>query len=139
MTKYVSRLVRDQTGAVAVEFVLIAPILLTLLFGIMTTGYYMGVSHSVSQLAAGAARTSVAGLDQIERESLANAYLNEASVRYPLLIQQAVSHTTTFDGAGSTGITVSVAYSVEGSLLELANGFLGFGITTIDGNAYVAY
>lgn len=139
MRHVISRFKKDQSGAVAVEFVLIAPILLTLLFGTITLGYFMGVSHSVSQLAAGAARSSVAGLDQVERTALAEAYLGEAGVRYPLLIQDAVAHVVSFEDEGSDGITVAVTYSVEGSLLEIANGFLGLGITTIDGSAYVAY
>ncbi|MEQ6202417.1 TadE/TadG family type IV pilus assembly protein [Sulfitobacter sp. HNIBRBA2951] len=139
MRNTISRFRNDQSGAVAVEFVLIAPILLTLLFGIITVGYFMGVSHSVSQLAAGAARSSVAGLDTIEREALATAYLDQASVRYPLLIQDAVTHSVSFDDETTAGIFVDVTYGVEGSLLEIANSFLGFGITTIDGSAYVAY
>jgi Flp pilus assembly protein TadG len=139
MNSFLSRFQKDQSGAVAVEFVLIAPILLTLLFGIVTVGYFMGVSHSVSQLASGAARSSVAGLDQTERASLANAYLAEAGTRYPLLIQDAVTPTLVFDDQNTSGITVSVSYAVDGSLLDLANGFLGLGITTIDGSAYLAY
>lgn len=139
MKDTVSEFRKDQSGAVAVEFVLIAPLLLTLLFGIITVGYFMGVSHSVSQLAAGAARSSVAGLDTAERRELADAYLSEASVRYPLLIQNAVAHVVSFDDAGSAGISVAVTYGVDGSLLEIANGFLGLGITTIDGSAYLAY
>jgi Flp pilus assembly protein TadG len=139
MKKRLSRFHADQSGAVAVEFVLIAPILITLLFGIVTVGYFMGVSHSVGQLAAGAARSSVAGLDTTERKQLADAYLSQASARYPLLIQDAVTPSVVFDGAGADGITVSVSYAVDGSLLEIANGFLKLGITTIDGSAYLAY
>ena len=139
MTNIISRFKNDQSGAVAVEFVLIAPTLFALLFGIIVVGYFMGVSHSVSQLAAGAARSSVAGLDTAERKELADAYLAEASVRYPLLIQGSVTPVVSFDEAGSAGITVAVSYDLDGSLLEIANGFLGFGFTTIDGSAYLAY
>ncbi len=52
-----TRFRRDSSGAVAVEFMLIAPILFALLFGIITLGYFMGISHSVNQLAA-ASQTS---------------------------------------------------------------------------------
>jgi Flp pilus assembly protein TadG len=86
---------RDQSGAVAIEFALIAPILFSLLFGIITLGYFMGVSHSVHQLATGAARASVSGLDQTERQTLADQYLSEASSRYPLLIATSVSPVVT--------------------------------------------
>ena len=36
-------------------------------------------------------------------------------------------------------ITVNVTYAAEGTLLDVANGFLGLGIDTIEGRAYVAY
>ena len=48
-----------EKGAVAVEFALIAPLLIALVFGIISFGYLFGVSHSVQQLAAEAARVSV--------------------------------------------------------------------------------
>ena len=139
LVRQLSHVLRDQSGAVAIEFVLIAPILFALLFGIVTLGYFIGVSHSVHQLAAGAARTSVAGLDEVERNSLANDYLSQAGTRYPLLIADALTTSVDFDEGVSSGVTVNVVYAVEGTLLDLANGFLGLGITTIDGSAYVAY
>ena len=139
LVRQLSHVLRDQSGAVAIEFVLIAPILFALLFGIVTLGYFIGVSHSVHQLAAGAARTSVAGLDEVERNSLANDYLSQAGTRYPLLIADALTTSVDFDEGVSSGVTVNVVYAVEGTVLDLANGFLGLGITTIDGSAYVAY
>ena len=129
----------SSSGAVAIEFVLIAPVLITLLFGIVTLGYFMGVSHSVSQLATGAARASVVGLDQTERAEMANLYLSEAGTRYPLLMADAISPTVSFDGNDPEGITVEITYDVDGSLLDIANGLLGLGITSIDGSAYLAY
>ncbi|MEP2919151.1 TadE/TadG family type IV pilus assembly protein [Sulfitobacter sp.] len=134
-----ARFYRSETGAVAVEFVLIAPILFALLFGIITLGYFMGVSHSVNEVAAGAARASVAGLDQTEREALADAYIREAHRRYPLLDQDAITETLTYEGASPAGISVAVTYDIDGSLLDIANGFLGLGLTAIKRSAYVAY
>ncbi|WP_281968564.1 TadE/TadG family type IV pilus assembly protein [Roseovarius nanhaiticus] len=129
----------NQSGAVAVEFVLIAPILFGLLFGIVTLGYFMGISHSVTQLASGAARSSAAGLDANERTLLADTYLSEASERYPLLVQDGLTPIIAYQGADPAGITVTVSYAVDGTLLDIANGFLGLGITSIDGSAYLAY
>lgn len=130
---------RDTSGAVAIEFVLIAPLLFALLFGIITLGYFIGVSHSVSQLATGAARASVAGLDRAEREAIATQYLNDAGSRYPLLVSAAVTPKLTYDTAVPHAITVDVTYDLDGSLLDLANGFLGLDLTKINGSAYLAY
>jgi Flp pilus assembly protein TadG len=51
---------RAQSGASA-EFALIMPVFLAMLFGIVVFGAYLGVVHDVQQLAAEAARSSVAG------------------------------------------------------------------------------
>ncbi|MGY6706057.1 TadE/TadG family type IV pilus assembly protein [Roseinatronobacter sp.] len=129
-----------EKGAVAVEFALIAPLLIALVFGTISFGYLFGVSHSVQQLAAEAARVSVKELDYDERMGLARAYVDNAKVRYPLLRQDAITRTAEgTDGALSDDIQVTVTYAVEGSLLDLANSLFGLGITTIEGRAYLAY
>lgn len=136
---FLTRFRRDSNGAVAVEFMLIAPILFALLFGIITLGYFMGISHSVNQLAAGAARSSIAGLDEAERLSIATAYLEQAEDRYPLLSDDALTMSLDYQDGAEASITVAVSFASEGTLLEVANGFLGLGITTINGSAYIAY
>lgn len=129
-----------ENGAVAVEFALIAPLLIALVFGIISFGYLFGVSHSVQQLAAEAARVSVKGLQYKERKELAEEYVDNAKMRYPLLRQEAITRTAEVtNGALSDDIQVTVTYAVEGSLLDLANSLFGLGITTIEGRAYLAY
>ena len=118
----------DTTGAVAIEFVLIAPLLFALLFGIMTIGFYVGVSHSVSQLATGAARASVAGLDMEERVELAQAYLARIEAAAPDVIT-----------TDTPGIMVRVTYAIDGSVMDIANSLLGFNIADIKGKSYLAY
>ncbi|WP_083484475.1 TadE/TadG family type IV pilus assembly protein [Loktanella sp. 3ANDIMAR09] len=135
----VGSIIRNRDGAVAIEFVLIAPILFALLFGIITVGYFLGISHSVHQLATSAARVSVAGLNGTERAALAQDYINEASSHYPLLTQSAITPAITVVDTGVPSITVNVTYALDGSLLELANGFLRLGLTDLTGRAYVAY
>jgi len=139
VSRQIGRFRRGEAGAVAIEFVLIAPLLLTLLFGILTMGYYIGISHSVQQLASGAARASVVGLDETERTEIANEYLSEAGSRYPLLITDSVSSSISFDGSDPVGITVNVVYATDESFLDIANGFLGLDLGDIDRSAYLGY
>lgn len=132
------RFLRDERGTVSIEFALIAPLLMALLFGIVTLGYYMGVSHSVRQLASGAARASVPGLDQTERLALAQAYLAQAGAHYPLLTTASVAPQVVFE-TGPSAVTVQVAYAVDGSLLAVANNLLKLNLSSIDASAYLAY
>lgn len=74
-----------RDGAIAVEFAMIAPIFLMIVFGILIYGSYLAVIHGVQQLAAEAARSSIAGLSETERSSLANAYVTGNVNSYPLI------------------------------------------------------
>lgn len=130
---------KDADGAVAIEFALIAPLFFALLFGVVTLGFFIGVSHSVQQLANGAARVSVAGLDSIERQTLADAYLDQAETRYPLLTDDALTTVLAYSETPGPEMSVSVTYAAEGTLLDVANGFLGLDISTIKGSAHIAY
>jgi hypothetical protein len=62
---------RSAGGATAVEFAIVAPVLLMLLFGILVYGGYFLMSHSVQQLANDAARAAVGGMTDAERQQLA--------------------------------------------------------------------
>lgn len=75
----------DCAGASAVEFALLAPIYLVLLLGCLAYGIYFGAAHSVQQLTADAARVSVAGLDDAEREELVRRYVANHAGRYVLI------------------------------------------------------
>jgi Flp pilus assembly protein TadG len=76
---------RCGRGASAVEFAILLPIFLTMIFGIVVFGSYLTMVHGVQQLAAEAARSSVAGLTDTERNSLATTYVSANAPTYPLL------------------------------------------------------
>ncbi len=130
---------RSEEGAVAVEFALLAPLLFTLLFGIICFGYFFMVAHSVQQLAAEAARASVYGITTSERHDLAEDFVDAGSTRFAILDQSALTRTVTVDTSSAASITVDVDYDLSTSILGLANGFLGLDLSTISVSAYVAY
>jgi Flp pilus assembly protein TadG len=138
-TPLARRFLVQQAGAVAVEFVLIAPLLITLLFGIVCVGYFFGIAHSLQQLASEAARVSVNGLDAAERAALALDYLAQASTRFPMLLQDAITPQIAVSDGTLPDIRVTISYSLAGSVLDLANGFLGLELTSLSADAYLAY
>lgn len=135
----IARFARDDRGAVAVEFVLIAPLLISLVFGIISFGYFFGVAHGVQQLAAEAARASVQEFTDSARTARAIAVYQAAVGNYPLLRPEAISHAISATGGRSGAITVELTYDLDGSILDLANGLFGLNITTVRGSAYLAY
>lgn len=75
------RRVRRRDGASALEFALILPFVLLLLFGIISYGYMLSFRQSLSQAAAEGARAAavtISGVSAGQREALATDAVEEA-------------------------------------------------------------
>lgn len=112
------RLRRDQSGATAVEFAFLAPVLIFMLMGIAGYGGYFWMSHSVQQLANDAARAAIPGTTAVERASLAKAAV-AASAGDAQLIPAKVS-TEVIDQDGR--LTVAVSYDAAQSFAFAVRG-----------------
>ena len=67
-----------RRGGAAVEFALVAPMLLLLFAGITAFGICLGAAHNLRQIAAEAARASVAGITDSERAALAQSTVDRS-------------------------------------------------------------
>lgn len=118
MQNAMPRLLRSQNGSTAVEFAFIAPILLLLLFGIMGYGYVLGIYHSIQQMAAEAARSSVAGLSDTERAQIARDYVTANARSYAFIDPNKVRVRATAAGAQQLSFEVAVTYDMSGSAYD---------------------
>jgi Flp pilus assembly protein TadG len=76
---------RQRSGAAAVEFAVVFPVFLIMLLAMLAYGIYLGAAHGTAQLAADAARASVAGLSDAERVAIAEDHIRRNAGSYPLL------------------------------------------------------
>lgn len=65
--------ISDRTGSAAVEFAIVGPVFVLMLAAMVVYGGWFWLAQSVQTTASEAARAAVAGLDESERESLAQA------------------------------------------------------------------
>lgn len=102
----------DDRGAAAIEFAVLVPLFLTVIFIAVVFSIYLTTFIGVSQAAAEGARASVAGLDAAERQSLAAGRVNAVIGGYaPLLNTTKVQ--VTYPAAAGTGLfAVRVSYPV---------------------------
>jgi Flp pilus assembly protein TadG len=101
----------SDSGAAAVEFAVVAPLIVLVMISILYFGIYISVSHSVQQLAADGARASVAGLGDAERETLTVDYINTEAPKYFLIDGERIE-VDVVPGANEA-LTVTVSYDAS--------------------------
>jgi len=104
-------------GASAVEFAILLPLFLAMLFGIVVFGSYLAMVHGVQQLAAEAARSSVAGLTDSERNSLATNYVTNNATAYLLLTPSSLSVNAAPSAGNANVYVVTVNYDASNSFI----------------------
>lgn len=109
----VSRLALDRSGSSAVEFAIIAPVFLMVLFSLIGYGIYLSAASAVQQIAANAARTAIAGLTATERQSLARDYISKSTTNFAFLNPSRFTVTVKDDAANPNQFTVNVEYDAK--------------------------
>jgi Flp pilus assembly protein TadG len=125
---------RNQRGVSVVEFALLAPIFISLLFGMLAYGQYFYLSHSVQQIANNAARATIAGLNDTERRSIATDAVAQEGQAQGSLIAARLAVPTVYDKNGYT--TVIVRYDASNIAL-LRSGLLPTPGTMIERRALI--
>lgn len=113
----IGKFLAARDGAIAVEFAIVAPVFLMIVFGIVMYGSYLSVVHGVQQLAAEAARSSVAGLSEGERSSLANSYITGNVNSYPLIDPAKLTVNAATSNSDANVFIVSVNYDASGMFI----------------------
>ncbi|MFT4053300.1 MAG: TadE/TadG family type IV pilus assembly protein [Novosphingobium sp.] len=110
------RLLKCEKGMAALEFALLAPALLALVFGVIIYSIYFTALIGVRQAAAEGARAAVAGLSLSERVTLAQDRAQAVIDNYGSLLGGKTQPEITA-GAGDTSGTfrVDVRYDMSGS------------------------
>lgn len=104
-----------QRGAAAVEFAIVTPVLLLMLFGMIDFGVVMGAQSVVANAAREGARTAALGGSTIASENVVRAAISELAGATNAGTQVTVTCTTAAgaacnldDATGDTGGTVTV-------------------------------
>lgn len=103
----------DRRGTSAVEFALMAPVFLLLLLGMTGYGIYFGAAHSIQQIAADAARTALAGLDESERVTLTRDFMAHNAAGYPFIEADKLVFNVAVNPSDPNQLVVLVAYDAR--------------------------
>lgn len=105
-----AQFLRNRSGSSAVEFAIVAPVFILVLLTMIAYGIYLMAAYAVQQVAADAARTAIAGLNTIERETLARDYVNKSALDYVFLDKRRVNVSVGTDPTNNNQFTVTVEY-----------------------------
>jgi len=110
----------DRTGAAAVEFALVGPLMILLLIAIVVYGGWFLTAQAVQSLASEGARAAIAGLDLEERRALAAAAVRDTAADMGL--DQARTGVSAV--AEADRVRVAVSYDLHGHPLMALGGML---------------
>jgi Flp pilus assembly protein TadG len=108
-----SNFLQSKSGTSAIEFAIVAPIFILLVFGMIAYGIYFGALHSVQQMAADAARTAIGGLNEAERKTLAQRYIDLNGDGYVLIDKSKLTVDAKDNVNDSEQFVVSVSYDAR--------------------------
>ena len=118
MLRIVSGKRRQRRGSIAVEFALIAPILIFMVIGMIVYGGWFWLAHSVQSLAYESARASLGGLDATERRQLALDFVTSRSTEMGVPI----ATNAVAVQSDAQVVTVTIGYDISGHpLMVLRN------------------
>lgn len=107
------KLASSTTGTAAVEFAIIAPLFIFLMLGMIAYGIYFGAAHSVQQIAADAARTAIAGLNESERQTLAQHFIDTNADGYVFIDAEKLAVAVNDNPDDAQQFVVSVQYEAD--------------------------
>jgi Flp pilus assembly protein TadG len=131
------RFAKCRNAASAIEFAILVPVFLLLVFGIVVFGSYLAMVHGVQQLAAEAARRSVAGLSDTERASLAAGYVSANAGSYPLIAADRLTVASATSGANVFVVTVD--YDASSSFIYALPTFVPMPPSRIERSAAIPF
>jgi Flp pilus assembly protein TadG len=129
---------RDRAVA-ALEFALIAPVFILMVLGMLCFGFYFLYLHEVQELAASAARASVSGLSQTERDSLARQFVSAALANSTLLNAPDLTVATASSGTPATLYAVTITYNLKDTPVPMLASLVSLSLNTMSRTSTIAF
>jgi Flp pilus assembly protein TadG len=117
------RFLKCERGVAALEFVILAPVLLTLIFSIFVYSLYFTALIGVRQAAAEGARAAVAGLSASERATLAQTRAQSVITSYGVMLSGAKIVAAAASSPADTFL-VTVTYDMKNAPIMRYGGFV---------------
>ena len=136
-SRLLPRLLHCQKGIAALEFALVTPALLMLIFAIIIYSFWFSALLGVRHAAAEGARAAMAGLSSSERATLARTRAQAVINGYGTLLSSGGTPDIQAAPDGIGQFKVQVRYDMSGSPLMRYSTFIPLPSTTLDATVIV--
>jgi Flp pilus assembly protein TadG len=124
--RFVFHFNENDNGGAVVEFALVAPLLIWFMFTVIYFAMYLGIAHSVQQLAADAARASIPGIGAAEQVQLSTDFIQRNAASYLFIDGRKITLVAGPAQADPTTFDVTVRYDARDMLSWYPSGFSPF-------------
>lgn len=132
------RLGRSESGMAAIEFALVSPALLMMIFAVIVYSIYFSAFLGVRQAAAEGARAAMAGMSTTERSQLAIARATAVMSGYTPLLGATAQPTITAVQQATGLMNVTVTYNIAGAPIMSYGRFVPLPSSIIQSSVIVA-
>ena len=129
----------NSKGVAALEFALVTPVFLCMVIGMICFGFYLTFLHELQELSSAAARSSVAGLSEAERDSLAQQFVTNAIARSSILNATDLTVTTATSGTPADNYSVTVSYSLAHTPVPMLASLIAIKLPNISRTSTVVF
>ncbi len=129
----------DRRGMAALEFALVAPLMLLIMLATTAMGAYLMFVHEVQELASSAARSSVAGLNPAERDSIAQQFVANAVSNSALLNSADLTVQTATTGSPADNYSVTISYALKDTPIPMLSTMIAIPLNNISRTSTVEF
>jgi Flp pilus assembly protein TadG len=126
-----------ESGASAVEFALVLPLFVLMIFGLICYATIENMYIGTQQLVSEAARASVAGMSDTERSNIVTSFISNNIGSYAFLDPKKISVTSATISANPSTYQVNITYDMSGSFVYQFSNILPLPSPTIQRKAVV--
>jgi len=130
-------LLRCNKGLAALEFAVLAPVLLMLAFSVIVYSIYFTTLYGVRQASSEGARAALAGLSSAERSTLAQERAQEVAESFRAIVGGNNAFVVETQSEGSEVFKVTVSYDMSGSPIMNYAGFIPLPSSTVEATTRV--
>ena len=130
---------RNRRGVAALEFAIIAPAFLLMLLVMICFGAYLIFAHEVQELSSSSARSSVAGLNNTERNNLAQQFIANDVAQSAILTMADLTVQTATTGSPAIEYSVTVSYNLKDTPIPMLASLVSLNLPNISRTSTIQF